>query len=127
MLDVVAIKDGQFDGTADTIVGTEGSTLSRQPFAVDVCLDGILVEIELHIDEFVAHHIHVALQDDGLAVLHPFGGRFADNHVARLVHISVESVTLTPVLEVVNHLLFALRRTRNLVNLCKLLEYYSRF
>ena len=35
MLNVVAGEDGQLDGTADAVVGTEGRSLSRQPFTVE--------------------------------------------------------------------------------------------
>ena len=116
MLDIVGGEDGEFDGAADTVVGAEGGSLSGEPFAIDVGLDGILVEVEHHVYEFVAHHIHVTLQDHGLAVLHARGGRFADDHVACLIDIGVKAVGFTPVLEVFNHLFLALRRAGNFVN-----------
>ena len=127
MLDIVGGEDSEFNGTADTVVGTEGGTLSGKPFTIDVGLNGILIEVELHIDKFVAHHIHVTLQDHGLAVFHARGGRFADNHVACLIDIGGKSVLSTPVLEVFNHLLLALRRAGNFVNLRKFFEDNSRF
>ena len=127
MLDIVAGEDGQLDGTADTVVGTEGGSLCRQPFTVDIGLDGVLVEVERHVYQFVAHHIHVALQDHRLAVLHTLGGSLADQHVARLVNFRLQSVALAPVLQIRNHLLLALRRAGNFVNLRKLFEDNSRF
>ena len=127
VLDIVRAEDGQFDSAADTVVGTEGGAFGRQPFTIHISLDGILVEIELHIDELVAHHVHVTLQDDGLPTLHTLGGRLADDHVACLVDLRLQAVALAPVLQVLNHLLFALRGTRNLVNLRKFGEDNSRF
>ena len=76
--DIVGSQDGQLDGATDAVVSTEGGTLCRQPLTVDIGLDGVLVEVELHIHKLVAHHIHVALQDHRLAVFHAFGGRLAD-------------------------------------------------
>ena len=86
MLDVVGIEDGQFDGAAYAVVGAEGGAFGCKPLAVDIGADGVVVEVELHVDQFVAHHVHVALQDDRLAVLIALGGWFADDDVARLVH-----------------------------------------
>ena len=119
VLDIIRGKDSQLDGTADAIIGTQRRTLCGQPLTIDVGLDGILVEIKLHIDKFVAHHIHMTLQDDGLALFHALGGRLADDDIACLINFRVESVALTPVTEIVDHLLFALGRTRNFVNLRK--------
>ena len=127
MLDVIAVEDGQFDGTAYTVVSTQGGALCSQPLAVDIGADGISVEVELHIYELVAYHVHVALQDDGLPVFHARRSSLADNHVTRFVDFGVEIAALTPVLKILNHLLFALRRTRNFVNLRKLFEDNRRF
>ena len=127
MLYVVRRQQSQFHGTADSIVGTQRGTLCRQPLSIDIGFDGVVVEVYLVVHQLVAHHVHVALQNDGLTVLHAFGGRFTDDDVARLVDFSIQSVALAPRLQVLNHLLFTLRRAWNLVNLRKLFEDYSRF
>ena len=69
----------------------------------------------------------MTLQYDGLAVLHALRGRLSDNHVARFVGFRVKSVALTPILQVGNHLLLALRRARDFVNLRKFFEDNSGF
>ena len=69
----------------------------------------------------------MTLQNDGLAMLHTLGGRLADDDIARLVDFGVEIAALAPVLQILNHLLFTLRRTRNFVNLRKFGEDNSRF
>ena len=48
--------------------------------------------------QLVAHHVHVALQNHRLAVLHTLGGRFAYNHVAGFVYFGIQLVALAPLL-----------------------------
>ena len=127
MLHIIASEDGQFDGTSDAVIGTEGGSLCLQPFAVNVGLDGILVKVKFHVHQFVAYHIEVALQDDRLAVFHSWCGRFAYDHVARFVDAGVELVAFAPVFQILDHLLFTLRRARNLVDFGKLFKDTTRF
>ena len=108
MLYVVSIEDGQLYGAANAIVGTKGSALCRQPFAVNVCLYGVLVEVELNVNKLVAYHVHMALQYHGLPVLVARSSRLADYHVACLVYIGLKSVALAKLLEIVNHLFLTL-------------------
>ena len=127
VLDVAAFQQCQFHSTSYTVVGTQRGTLGSQPLTVNIGLDGVGIEIELHIDELVTHHIHVALQDDGLAVFHTFGGRLANDDVAGFIDFRVQAAALAPLFQISNHLLFTLRRAWNFVNLRKLLEDNSRF
>ena len=127
MLDVVALQQRQFHRTADTIVGTQCGTFGSQPLTINVGLDGVVVKVNLIVHQFVTHHIHVALQDNGLTVLHTWRGRFTDNDIARLVNIGCQSVALAPLFQVGNHFLFTLRRAWNLVDLRKLFEDYCWF
>ena len=69
MLNVVGLENGQLDGTTNTVVGTQRGAFGAQPLAVNVGLDSIVVKVEVHIDQLVAHHIHVALQDNRLVLL----------------------------------------------------------
>ena len=127
MLQVVAVEDGQLYGTADAVVGTQRRALSGQPLAVDIGLDGVAVEVELHVDELVAHHVHVALQDDRLSVFVAFGGWLAYDDVTGFVDFRVQTASLAPVFQILNHFLLALRRAWNFVDLRKLLEDNGRF
>ena len=96
MLNVVGLEYGQLNGTANAVVGTQRGALGAQPLAVDIGLDGIEVEVELHIHQLVAHHVHVALQDDGLALLVAWRGAFAYDDVTRLVDVRLQMVALAP-------------------------------
>ena len=89
MLDVVAVQQGQLDGAADTVVGAQRGALGLQPLTVHIGLDGIVLEIDLHIDELVADHVHVALQDDAGLVLHARRGGLADDDVASLIDLGL--------------------------------------
>ena len=127
MLDVVAVKDGKFHSHTDTIVGTQGRPLGTHPLPVNIGSDTLLVKIYRQLWQTVAHHIHVTLEDNRLTVLIARGGSFADDNVAHLVDNSLQTMALTKVLQVLNHLLFTLRRAWNFVNLRKLFEDNGRF
>ena len=127
VLDVVGVEDSQFDGTSNAVVGTQRGAFGLQPFSVHIGLNGVAVEIELHVHQFLAHHVHVALQHHGGAVLHAFCGRLANQHVASFVHFCCQSAAFAKLFQEGNHLLFTLRRARNLVDFCELLEHASRF
>ena len=119
----MSVENSHFHCHTNAVVDTQGCSLCLHPLAVDVSLDGILREVELYVAVLLAYHIHMALQDNRLPVLHAGCRRLADNDVARLVSPGVETKLLSEVEQEVNHLLFLLRRTRYLVHLCKALEY----
>ena len=89
VLDVVGSQQRQLHRTAYTVVGTQRGSLGGQPLAINIGLDGVVVEVYLVVHQLVAHHIHVALQDDRLAVFHTLGGWFADNDIACLIDFGV--------------------------------------
>ena len=124
---VTAVEQGQLYSAANTVVGSQRRPLGGQPLAVDIGADGVAVEVELHVHQLVAHHVHVALQNHRLAVLHARCGRFAYDDVARLVHLRVQSTALAPRPQILNHLLLALRWAGNFVNLRKLFEHNCGF
>ena len=126
VLQVVAIKDGQFDGASNAVVGAQRGALGLQPFAVNLRLDGVVVEVEVHVNQFLTHHVHVALQDDGGLVLHALGGGLADDDVSRLVNHGFEAAALSELPEELNHFLLALRGAGNFIDACKLLEHACR-
>ena len=108
MLNVVALQQCQFHSTADTVVGTQCSTLGSQPLTINIGLDRIFVKIKLYINQLVTHHIHVALKDDSLTVLHTRCGRLTDDDITCLINVGSQSAALTPLFQVCNHLLFTL-------------------
>ena len=106
MLNIIALQNGEFNGATNTVVGTKSGALSSKPFAINIGLDGVFVEIKLYIDKFIANHVHVALQYDRLAVFIAWSGSLADNDVADFIDMSVQTMAFTPVSQVLNHFLF---------------------
>ena len=127
MLDIVGSEDGKFDGTADTVVSTEGSTLCLQPFTVYIGLDGILMEVELYVYQFIANHIHVALEDDGISVLISRSCSLANENVSCFVNQSLELMAFAEFLQILNHVFLMLGRARYFVDFSELLKHESRF
>ena len=108
VLDIVAVEHGQFHGHADAVVGTEGGAFGLQPLAVDIGLYGVVIEVDVHVDEFLAHHVHVALQHHLGTVLVARGGGLADEHIAGVVYLRFQSMALAEFLQEGNHPLFML-------------------
>ena len=123
---VVSVEYRQLYGTAYTVVGTQCGTLGTHPLAVNISLYGVLVEVEVHVNKFLAHHIHVALQNQGRAVLVTLRGRLTYQHVTRLIHLRLKTATFSEFTQKLYHFLFLLRWARNLVDSRKLLEHASR-
>ena len=96
MLDIIRCQDGQLDGTTDTVVGTQCGSLGCKPLTIYIGLDSVLVKIELYINQLIAHHIHMALQNNGLAVLHTLGGGLTYNHITGFVNFCIQIVALAP-------------------------------
>ena len=127
MLNVVGVEDGELNGVANTVVGAECGAFGVHPVAVDIGLDGVFAEVKIHIHQFVAHHIHVALQYGGSPVLVAFRGGLAYDDVTRFVDNGFQSMLLTEVFQISDHLLLVLRGAGNLVDVSELLENASWF
>ena len=127
MLNVVAVENSQLDGAADAVVSTKSSAFGSEPFTVDVGLDRVVEEVDINVDELVAHHVHVALQANHWSVLMALSSGLADDNVASLVNLGLKVALTAKLFQILNHLLLMLRGARNFVDFCKLLEYASRF
>ena len=108
MLNIVACQNCQLDGAAYTVVSTQCSSLSLEPFSINVSLDGVFVEIEIYIYQFIANHVHVALQDDGFSVLVAWSGSFADEHITGFIYQRFELMSFTERFQKLNHVLLVL-------------------
>ena len=108
MLDIIGSEDGEFNSATDTIISTEGGTLCLQPFTIYVGLDGILMEVELYIHQFVANHIHVALEDDSISVLISRSCSLANQNVSCFIDQSLKLVTFAKFLQVFYHVFLML-------------------
>ena len=127
MLDVRGTEDGNLHGTANTVIGTQGCTLGLHPFAVHVCLNGIVLEVKLNIVVLLANHVHVTLQYNNRSVLHTRSGRLADDNIAYLVAHCLQTKTAAYLQQVLHHLVLLLGRTGNTVYLTKCFKNRSGF
>ena len=108
MLNIIAVEDSQFHGDADTVVGTKRSSFCTQPFAIYISGDTFFVEVYRHVRQTIAYHVHVALQDDCLAILIARSGSFADDDITYFVDYCLQTTALTKGLQILNHLLLSL-------------------
>ena len=82
MLEGVVLHDCHDGCHAQTVVSAEGGAAGLDPLAVDVGLDGILLEVVLRLGRLLGHHVHVGLHGDALAVLHAGSSGLAHYDVA---------------------------------------------
>ena len=87
MLDIIGSQKRQLSGNTDTVVGAKGRAVRAQPFAIDNCLDRIVLKIMLCAVIFLANHIHVRLQDYGWPVLHTRSGGFGHDDITNLIFL----------------------------------------
>ena len=113
-------------GHANAVIGSQRGALGLHPLAVYPGLDGIMVKVERHILVLLAHHVHVALQDDGLAVFHARGGRFADDDIACIVPAGVQTQLLPIGKQEVNHFFLPLGRAGHTGYLIETIKHTSR-
>ena len=122
VLDIVALEHSQLHGHSDAVVCPERGAFGFHPIAVYITLDGIFGEVEFDVDEFVAHHIGMALQDHRLSIFVARCGRFSNDDIVRGIDIDVEPMLLGELFQIGHYLLLVFRGTRNLINLFELLE-----
>ena len=116
MLYVGIDQYGQRRGHADAAVRAEGRPFGPDPFAVDAGADGVVFEIELHVGIFLAHHVHVRLQNDGRMCFESGGGGLAHHDVTDGVFLVFEAVLLGESDEVFDDASLFFRRTGHLRN-----------
>ncbi len=106
---ILVLQDGQSRGDAYAVVGAEGGAVGRNPLAVDIGLDRIVLEVELLVVVLLRHHVEVRLHDDALAVLHVLGGGLADVDVMSLVLDMFQTVLGGEVEDITAYLLLVVR------------------
>ena len=117
------LEYGQYRCRTDAVVGTECRTVCRNPFAVDVGVYRIFLEVENLVPVLLGHHIEVGLQDNALAVLHSGRCGFAYIYVVRPVHLVFETVLLGECDDVVAYQLLVVRGARDLYYLAEVLPH----
>ena len=108
VLDVARFEDGHLHGHADAVVCAEGSAACLHPVAVHVGLDGVVVEVKLHVGVLLAHHVEMALQHHGLHLLAARRGGLLDEHVAHGIDERFQPEAFAEGFEEVYHLFFPL-------------------
>ena len=109
----VVLEHGQNGGYADAVIGAERRAVGRHPLAVDVGLDGVLLEVEDLVVVLLRHHVEVGLQHHALAVLHPLRGGFAHVDVVARIFAALEPERTGHVEHVAADLLLVRRGARN--------------
>lgn len=107
----VVLQHGQDGRGADAVVGAERRAVGRHPLAVDVGLDGVVLEVEHLVVVLLRHHVEVGLENHALAVLHAFRGGFAHVDVVRLVLAVLQTHVANAVEHVATDLLLVVRGT----------------
>ena len=120
MLDAIIGEHGKCSSHTDTIIGTQCGTIGLEPVAINNETDGVGHKVVINALVALTHHIHVRLQDDGLAVFHTGCGRLADNDVASLIDLGGQAVRLAELTQPSTHLLLMLRRMRDATNFFKI-------
>ena len=111
VLDGLVLGDGHAHGHTQAVVGAERRAHGGDPFALDDGLDRVLEEIVDGLRSLLRHHVHMALENDSLAVLIARRGGNAHDHISCLVGKRLDLVLLGPVEQVFAHNLLVLGRT----------------
>ena len=106
-----------------TVVGSQCSTFGTYPLAVHVWLNRVVFEIVLYIFVLLRNHIHVCLQDNGLAVFHSRSGRLAVNDVSCFILERFYTYTLAKLQQECLNFLQMSRRTGNLCQRIEVLPH----
>jgi hypothetical protein len=89
-------------GDRHAVVCSECRSVGGQPFSVDDELDPALGRVVRAGRVAFAHHVQMALQDDGRRTLAAGGCRDADHHVPPLILLHVEAVLAGPAVDVLD-------------------------
>ena len=112
---------------ADTAIGPQRRPAGPYPPAIHIGIDGIGLEIELHIGILLAHHIHMGLQSHRRPVLKPCRSRFAHHNVADGIALAFQSVTAGEIDQILSDSGLFFRRTRDFRYGIELFPYHMGF
>ena len=125
--DVLCVQHSQCVGHGNAVVAAQRSALGADIIAVHHQLDGILFQIQRAGGGLVAHHVQMALQDQGRLVLVARRGRCLDEHIAHFVLTAGKAVRLCKLHAVVAQCLFMMRGVRDAADLFKIMKNRCRF
>ena len=127
MLHVVGCYNGKRRTYAYSVVRSQSSSVSLDPFSVDITSYAFRIEIEIRISVFLVYHVHMTLKYHYRRIFHAFSGRFAEYDIANLVHRSIEVVLFTEFFEEFYHFGFFFRTARCGVKVFEIIPYDLRF
>ena len=106
----------------DTAVGAQRRTASTHPaLVINVSLNGVVLEIELHVRILLADHIHMCLQCHGRALLVASRSGLTHHHITNRIALIHNAVLLGKSHEPLYDLSLLLRGAGNFRNCIKLL------
>ena len=111
------VLHNRHDGSyADTVVGTESSALCLNPFAVNVCLNWVGLEVVVAVIALLRYHVHVSLKDDTLAIFHSGRCGLAHHYIASSV---LECLNAYACGKLKQHVLYFFKMSRRARHLCQ--------
>ena len=110
---------GERHGDTYTVIAAKGSTFGFEPFAVHVGLNGVGHEIMLNVAVFLAHHVHVRLEDDSFMVFVTRGSRHPHDDIHRLICDILDMMGCSKIAQPFTDFLLVLGGTRYFVDLRK--------
>ena len=113
---------GQCGSNTDTVVGAKRGAVGTHPLAIDDSCNRGVFEIEILVVA-LAHHIHMALQNNRRGVLMTRGGRFAHNHVTNLIGMSLNAVCFGELKDIITDFFLLFRGTGDFRNLIENLKH----
>ena len=97
------LGDGEHRRDTDAVVGAERRARRLQVLAVDLGLDGVLVEIVVDVGILLVDHVEMALEDHGVSAFVARRGGLPDHHVAGRVDLVLQTVPLGDAEDVAPH------------------------
>ena len=126
MLNVLIGRQCHSDSYSDTVVTAQGGALGEDIIAVMSQIQAVSLHIDGAIGIFFADHIHMALNDDRLVVLHTAGAGNENNHVVQLVLNVTQALLLSKVDQIIADDLGVAGAVRHGADLLKVAQYISR-
>ena len=107
----------------NAVVRPQGGVIGVQPIAINNILDGVFRKVMGRVGGFFAHHVHMALNNDGRCVFISRCRRHFDQQVAGGVLVDRQLFCLSPVFQPLPDLLFFFRTARDGIDLREVIQY----
>ena len=81
MFEGLVFHDSHNGGNTESVVGSEGGSLCLHPFAIDISLDWIGLEVVCAVGRLLRHHVHMGLKYNALLAFHAWSGGLAHHDI----------------------------------------------